>query len=182
MKRDRISKKRRQLARAVERAAVPERPFFGPGPRYLVHPYVTTACTASLRAIAAALRDETLVLGEHELRAVETFILDGRSPFFGRDANAAMQQAVRLQHAVIGAKLAVSTERKLEAKDVRVPGPAMTTRTPSQALSKLGGSVRSPRTTLAPCSTSSRSSLPSRFLIEAGLVSEEEYAAAVKKK
>jgi len=127
MKRDRISKKRRQLARAVERAAVPERPFFGPGPRYLVHPYVTTACTASLRAIAAALRDETLVLGEHELRAVETFILDGRSPFFGRDANAAMQQAVRLQHMVIGAKLAVSTERKLEAKDVRVPGPAVTT-------------------------------------------------------
>src|SRR5262249_13295132 len=52
MKRDRSSRKRRQLARAVERAAVPERPF-ARAPRYLVHPNVTTACAASLHAIAA---------------------------------------------------------------------------------------------------------------------------------
>jgi hypothetical protein len=127
MKRDRSLKKRRQLARAVERAAVPERPFFGRGPRYLVQPYVTSACAASLRAIAVALREETLVLGEQELRAVKTFILDGGSSFFGRDATAAMHDAVRLQHMMIGAKPAVSTERKLEARDVRVPGPAVTT-------------------------------------------------------
>ena len=36
MKRDRTMKKRQQLARRVERAAVPERPYIGRGPRYLV--------------------------------------------------------------------------------------------------------------------------------------------------
>ena len=126
MKRDRSSKKRRQLARAVERAAVPERPC-ARAPRYLVQPYVTTACAASLHAIAAALRDETLVLGENELQGVKTFILDGRSPFFGRDATAAKHEAVRLQHMLIGARPALSTERQLESKAVTVAGPAVTT-------------------------------------------------------
>src|SRR5262249_549391 len=126
MKRDRSSRKRRQLARAVERAAVPERPF-ARAPRYLVHPNVTTACAASLHAIAAALRDETLALAEDELRRVKAFILDGRLRFFGRDATAAKHEAVRLQHMVISARPAVSTERQLELKDVRVPGPAVTT-------------------------------------------------------
>src|SRR2546428_5720420 len=55
MKRDRITKKRNQLARSCERAAVPERPFLH-GPRYLVHPDVTAACAPSLRVIAGALR------------------------------------------------------------------------------------------------------------------------------
>ena len=127
MKKDRSIKKRRQLARAVERAAVPERPFFGRAPRYLVHPHVTTACAASLHAIAAALRNETLALDEQELGGVETFILDGGSSFFGRDANAAMREVVRLQHMVIGAKPTVSAERQLESKDVRVVGPAVPT-------------------------------------------------------
>jgi hypothetical protein len=126
MKRDRTIKKRRQLARAVDRAAVPERPC-SRAPRYLVQPYVTTACAPSLQAIARALRDETLQLGEQELRAVKTFILDGRSPFFGRDATAAMHEAVRLQHMVIDANPAVSTERQLESNEVRVAGPAVTT-------------------------------------------------------
>ena len=126
MKRDRSSKKRRQLARAVERAAVPERPC-ARAPRYLVQPYVTTACAASLQAIAAALRNETLVLGEDELRGVKAFILDGRSPFFGRDATAAKHEAVRLQHMLIGASPALSTEQQHEPKDVRVASPAVTT-------------------------------------------------------
>jgi hypothetical protein len=124
VKRERTVKKRRQLARAVERAAVPERPC-SRAPRYLVRPHVTTACAPSLYAIAAALRDETLPLGEQELRAVKTFILDGRSPFFGRDATAAKHEAVRLQHMVIDARATVSTERL--AKDVTVAGPAVTT-------------------------------------------------------
>jgi hypothetical protein len=126
MKRDRSSKTRRQLARAVERAAVPERPC-ARAPRYLVQPYVTTACAASLQAIAAALRNETLVLGEDELRSVKAFILDGRSPFFGRDATAAKHEAVRLQHMVIGARLVDLTERQLGSKGVVVAGRAVTT-------------------------------------------------------
>ena len=125
MKRDRSRKKRRQLARAVERAAVPERPC-ARAPRYLVQPHVTAACAASLHAIAAALRDETLVLGENELQGVKTFILDGRSPFFGRDATAAKQEAVRLQHTLIGARPALATQQQLESKGVTVAGPALT--------------------------------------------------------
>ena len=100
MKRDRITKKRNQLARSCERAAVPERPFLR-GPRYLVHPNVTAACAPSLRVIAGALREETLMLDEDELRAVRTFITDGGSPFFGRDATAAMREAVRLQQMIV---------------------------------------------------------------------------------
>ena len=58
MKRDRTIKKRQQLAQHVERAAVPERPYIGRGPRYLVEPSSTATCAPSLRASAAALRDE----------------------------------------------------------------------------------------------------------------------------
>ena len=101
MKRDRITRKRYQLARSCERAAVPERPFLGGAPRYLVYPEITAACAPSLRAIAAALREETLVLDEDELRTVRTFITDGGSPFFGRDATAAMREAVRLQQMIV---------------------------------------------------------------------------------
>jgi hypothetical protein len=80
MKRDWNIKKRRRLARALERATVPERPFIGRGPRYLVQPSVTAACAPSLQAIATALREESLVLDEDGLRAVLTFISDGTSP------------------------------------------------------------------------------------------------------
>jgi hypothetical protein len=110
MKRDRIIKKRRKLARSLERAAVPERPFLG-GPRYLVHPNVTAACAPSLLAIAEALREETL--DEDELRAVRTFITDGGSPFFGRDTTEALREAVRLQHIVVGAETAASDQERV---------------------------------------------------------------------
>jgi hypothetical protein len=100
-------KKRRRLARALERAAVPERPFIGRGPRYLVQPSVTVACAPSLRTIATALRDDTRLLDERGLRAVLSFITEGGSPFFGRDATDALRQAVRLQHIVVGAETAI---------------------------------------------------------------------------
>jgi hypothetical protein len=113
MKRDRNIKNRRRLARSLERAAVPERPIVGRGPRYLVQPSVAAACAPSLRAIATALRDEALVLDEDGLRAVLTFITDGGSPFFGRDATEALREAVRLQHIVIGAETAVLDEEPM---------------------------------------------------------------------
>ena len=109
MKRDRNTKKRRRLAHGLERAAVPERPFLR-GPRYIVHPNVTAACAPSLLAIALALREETLMLDEDELRAVRTFVTDGGSPFFGRDPTEALREAVRLQHNIIGAETAVVDE------------------------------------------------------------------------
>ena len=113
MKRDWNIKRRRRLARSLERAAVPERPFMGRGPRYLVQPSVTVACASSLQAIATALRDEALVLDEDGLRAVLTFITDGRSPFFGRDPTEALREAVRLQHIVIGAQTAARDQERV---------------------------------------------------------------------
>ena len=107
MKRNPIIKKRRRLARWIERAVVPKRPVIGRGPRYIVRPSVTMACAPSLQAIAAALRNETLVVDSDQLHAVQTFISDGASPFFGDDPSAALREAVRLQHNVVGAEPAV---------------------------------------------------------------------------
>ena len=113
MKRDRTMKKRQQLARRVERAAVPERPYIGRGPRYLVQPSISTACAPSLRAIAAALRDETHPIDEASLKAVGRFLTEAGSPFFGRDSTAALREVVRLQHVVVGAETAVFDEEQL---------------------------------------------------------------------
>jgi hypothetical protein len=112
VKRDLTIKKRQQLARRVERAAVPERPFIGRGPRYLVQPSVTAACAPSLRAIAAALRDETHPIDEASLKAVATFV-SGDSPFFGRDPTAALREVVRLQHVVVGVETAAFDEERV---------------------------------------------------------------------
>lgn len=109
MKRERTTKKRQQLARYVERRAVPERPFRR-GPRYLVQPSVTAACAPSLRAIAAALRDETYPIDDASLKAVGTFLTNGCGPFFGRDSMAALREVVRLQHVVVGVDTAVVDE------------------------------------------------------------------------
>lgn len=96
--------KKRRLARSLEHAAKPERLYIGRGPRYLVHPEVAVACAPSLRAIAAALRDETVAFDGEQFRAIRSFVNDGSSTFFGRDATAAMRDAVVLQHTVLGPK------------------------------------------------------------------------------
>ena len=105
-------KKRRRLAQAVERAAVPERPYIGRGPRYLVHPTVTAACAPSLHVISAALRDEACSIDEASMRSVKTFITDGSSPFFGRDSTAALREAVELQYSIVSAEMAVPDEER----------------------------------------------------------------------
>ena len=69
MKRDRITKRRHTLARMAERAAVPERPIRGRGPLYLIRPAVSVACAPSLRAIAAAFRDDTRHIDEESVDA-----------------------------------------------------------------------------------------------------------------
>ena len=101
MKRDRITKKRLTVARMAERAAVPERPSLGRGPRYLVQPSVALTCAPSLWAITAALRKEARPADEGSVDAVRTFLTDGGSPFFGRDVTAALREAVRLQDIVV---------------------------------------------------------------------------------
>lgn len=127
MFRDKATRKSHKLARALVRAAVSERAHIGRGPRYLVHPNITAACAPSLRAIAAALRDNPTAFGDDELRAVQSFILDGESPFFGRDSTAAMRESVRLQHAVVVAQPTLGREQVKQADgNVRQPSPALT--------------------------------------------------------
>jgi len=101
-------KRRRQLARRLDRVAVPERAVICRGPRYIVRPNVSLACAPSLRAIAAALRNETLVVDSDQLQALEAFVGDAAgSPLFNDDPTAALREAVRLQHSVVGAESAV---------------------------------------------------------------------------
>ena len=108
MRSDRKSKERQKLAKYVERAAVPERPFVGGGPRYLVQPSVTEACAPSLRAIAAALRDETQPIDDASLKAVRNWLRNGTGPFFGRDTAAALKEVVRLECRIAAAATAVA--------------------------------------------------------------------------
>jgi len=112
VKRDRTIKKRQQLARRVERAAVPERPYIGRGPRYLVQPSVTAACAPSLHAIAAALRDEARSIDDASLEAVKRYLTDGTGLFFGRDVTAARNEAVDLEHRVIGVEPILMAEEQ----------------------------------------------------------------------
>lgn len=113
MKRAGTIKRRQRLARNIERAAVPERPFMGPGPQYLVQPSITAACAHSLHAIAAALRDETHPIDEASLNSVRRFLTDGTGPFFGRDLTAAVREVVRLQHVIVGAEAADFDEERV---------------------------------------------------------------------
>ena len=110
MKHDRLIRKRNRLARNLERRAVPERPFHGAGPRYLVRPSVTAACAPSLRAIAAALRDEQRPVDDTQLGALESWLTNGAGPFFGPDPLAALKEIVGLERALVGASLAAFDE------------------------------------------------------------------------
>ena len=110
MTRDRMIRKRNRLARNLERRAVPERPFHGAGPRYLVRPSVTDACAPSLRAIAAALRDETRPVDDAQLGALESWLRNGAGPFFGPDPLAALKEVVGLERDVVGAPMAAFDE------------------------------------------------------------------------
>ncbi len=100
MSRARVVRRRSNLAEAVERAAVVERPVVCRGPLYLVQPTVTAACAGSLQRIAVLLRDESYPIASSVLDAVEVFICDGASPFFGPDAALAQREAAILQHLV----------------------------------------------------------------------------------
>jgi hypothetical protein len=122
------ARKRMRLARSLERAAVPERPYIGRGPRYVVHPTITAACAPSLLAMAAALRNDPMAFSDDELKPVQSFITNGWSPFFGRDETAAMREAVRLQHAVLDPKPTVRDRAHVKQADAQAQyqSPALT--------------------------------------------------------
>jgi hypothetical protein len=125
---DKMKRKRRALANHLERECLPESPYHGRGPRYLVHPEIALACAPSLRALAAALRDDAIAFDESDLGAIKTFACDGPSAFYGRDATAAKREAVRLQHAVLDPRPGGRgrTHVKQPNAQVRHPSPALT--------------------------------------------------------
>ena len=88
--------RRRRLAAMAERAAVPERPFLGRGPRYLIQPSVSLACGPVLSEIARDLRDEALPIDGEVLDQVATFLSGPSSRLLERSPDGALDQAVRL--------------------------------------------------------------------------------------
>jgi hypothetical protein len=120
MKRNRARRRRLHVARMAERAAVPERPWMGVGPRYLFDRGVMAACAPPLRAIAAALRDERSLVDDATLDAVRRFLTRAESPLHGRDATAARREAVRLQHAIVG-PIAITTEHSSPRRPAGAP-------------------------------------------------------------
>ena len=100
MSQAKVARRRSRLARAVERAAVVERPVVCKGPLYLVHPTIAAACAGSLRRIAVLLRDESHPVDASALDALQAFIRDGASSFFGRDVASARREAALLEHLV----------------------------------------------------------------------------------
>jgi len=101
MKRDRITRKRDELARIAERAAVPERPLRWCVPQYLIRPAVSAACAPSLKAIAAALRDRSLHVDEESLEAAWRFFTDGSTELYGYGVTEALRETVRLQQKIV---------------------------------------------------------------------------------
>jgi hypothetical protein len=89
-------KRRRRLAAMAERAAAPERPFLGRGPRYLIHPSVSFACGPVLSEIARDLRDETLPIDSASLDQLATFLSGPNSRLLERSQAGALDEAVRL--------------------------------------------------------------------------------------
>jgi hypothetical protein len=89
-------KRRRRLAAMAQRAAAPERPFLGRGPRYLIQPSVSFACGPVLSEIARDLRDQTLPIDSEVLDQVATFLSGPDSRLFERSPDRARDEAMRL--------------------------------------------------------------------------------------
>jgi hypothetical protein len=96
VRRDADSKRRLRLAAMAERAAIPERPFLGRGPRYLIHPHVSIACGAVLSEIAFDLRDESLAVDTGALDPLATFLKGPDSTLFELNVVAAVDETVRI--------------------------------------------------------------------------------------
>jgi len=89
-------RRRRRLAAMAERAAVPERPFPGRGPRHLIEPSVSLACGPVLLDIAGDLRDQALPIDGEVLDDIATFLSGPSSRLFERSPDGARDEAVRL--------------------------------------------------------------------------------------
>jgi hypothetical protein len=113
-------KRRRRLAAMAERAAVPESPFLGRGPRYLIHPSVSVACRPVLSEIARDLRDQALPIDSPALDRLETFLSGPDSRLFEPSPDAALDVAVRLAHIQCGRETTARIDL-LEDEIAKVP-------------------------------------------------------------
>lgn len=100
---DRQHRRRRRVARALERVSVPERRYVGRGPRYLIRPELSLACAPSLRTVAAALRDEQRQIDDRYVVEAEAFVTSFDSPLRANDPEAARAAAAALEQLVTGA-------------------------------------------------------------------------------
>jgi hypothetical protein len=100
IRRDQDRKRRMRLATMAGRAAIPERPFLGRGPRYLIHPHVSVACGSVLLEIARDLRDQALAIDSDALDELATFLQGPDSSLFELKLSAAADEAARLLHLV----------------------------------------------------------------------------------
>jgi len=96
VRRDADSRRRLRLAAMAERSAIPERPFLGRGPRYLIYPHVSIACGSVLSEIAFDLRDESLAIDTGALDRLATFLGGPDSTLLELNAGAAVDEAVRI--------------------------------------------------------------------------------------
>ena len=96
VRQDADRRRRHRLAARAERAAAPERPFLGHGPRYLIHPSVAVACGPVLLEIARDLRDAAVPIEREALDRLATFLGGPDSRLFEPSPDAALDEAVRL--------------------------------------------------------------------------------------
>jgi hypothetical protein len=117
---DRERRRRRRLAAMAERAAVPERPFLGHGPRYVIHPRVSLACGLVLSEIARDLRDAAVPIDSETLDQLATFLGGPDSRLFEPSPDRALDEAVRLAH-VQRSRATAARIDLLEAEITNVP-------------------------------------------------------------
>jgi hypothetical protein len=93
----------RSIDRAIEDAAGPGIPLRN----RVARPAVVLGAAPALSAVAAALRDEDLVVSRESLNAVRSFLTDGvDSPLYGRDPLAARRGADALRRRLVSADAA----------------------------------------------------------------------------
>ena len=119
-------KRRRRLAAMAERAAAPERPFLGHGPRFLIHPGVSVACGPLLSEIARDLRDQALPIDREALDQIATFLAGPDSRLFEPSTADALDEAARLAHIQIRRK----PSARSESRGLVLRGRATTARSP----------------------------------------------------
>ncbi len=96
-KADPSPRRRRAVARGIERLLEHGRRPGLPARPLLVRPSVVAATGPALERIAAALRDERRTTPDGWAAAVDAFFTDGAgSPLYGRDPAAAREEAERL--------------------------------------------------------------------------------------